>query len=292
MKNFVLACLQYYVRYFPINKGKNRLIQFVWNSFSTSELQRITRLRQAPILMECDLSKHIQRDFFFWGTYHYEKELLALWLKYAKDAQTIFDVGANVGVYSLYAASVNVCAAVHAFEPTQELAKKLVSHAHLNDFRNITVNQFAIGKFDDAGFVHICKGDDGENEGMNYVTAESSRLCQPVLIRSLDSYCAEHSISRIDLLKMDIEGGEYHALQGMDRLLSNKVIKCMFLELVEWTAIRYGHSTANIKELLFSKGYQLYEIKSDVLHPINQQGIHHGESNIIVFAETPRVLSI
>lgn len=285
-------CLQYYVRYFPINKGKNWLIRLLWKYLSSGKYQRITCLRQVSARMQCDLSKHIQRDIFFWGTYHYEERLLDLWMKYARESQIIFDVGANVGIYSLYAACTNLQASVYAFEPTPEMSNKLIEHVELNNLENINVNEVAVGNADEAGYVHTCKGDDDSNEGMNFVTTEISNLCQPTSIRSLDSYCHEHRISRIDLMKMDIEGGEYNALLGMQNLLSKKAIGCIFMELTEWAANRYGCSTANIKKLLSSNGYLLYEINSGVLKQLNPEGVHNGEANILAFAQIPQVLNL
>jgi hypothetical protein len=88
-------------------------------------------------------------------------------------------------------------------------------------------------------------------------------------------------------MKMDIEGGEYDALLGMQGLLSRKGIGCIFLELVEWASNRYGHSTADIKRVLHANGYRLYEINSGGLKPLDPEGVHRGESNILAFADTP-----
>lgn len=291
-RDSLLASLQYYVRHFPIDKGKGRLIQLLCRHLLLDKEQRLTSLSQVPIRMRCDISQHIQRDIFFWGTYHYEKQLLDLWLKRARESQVIFDVGANIGIYSLYAAYTNSQSRVHAFEPTTEISNKLLEHIKLNNLANITVNRIAVGKTDETGYVHECRGDEDTNEGMNFVTTEVTQLCQPTSIRSLDSYCNEHNISHIDLMKMDIEGGEYNALLGMQGLLAKKAISCIFMELVEWAANRYNRSTADIKRILFNNGYYLYEIDHRTLKPIQFEGIHQGESNILAFAKMPESISL
>jgi tRNA1(Val) A37 N6-methylase TrmN6 len=54
-----------------------------------------------------------------------EEQLLDCWTRAAKDAQVIFDVGANSGIYSLAALASQPNAVVHAFEPTPEIATRL-----------------------------------------------------------------------------------------------------------------------------------------------------------------------
>src|SRR4029453_12669647 len=107
-------------------------------------------------------------------------------------------------------------------------------------------------------------GSDGRNEGMNYICRESEAASDtPVEVVSLDNYCRANQIDLIDLLKLDIEGGEFEALLGAERLLAEKALACHFVELTEWAANRSGHSTREIKRLLLNAGYQIRQLQND-----------------------------
>jgi len=113
-------------------------------------------------------------------------------------------------------------------------------------------------------------------------TQESDRL---VPLISLDDYCQEQSLDHIDLIKIDIEGGEYDALLGARHLLRTQSIGCLFIELAEWAANRSGHSIVEITKLLSANGYQLHRVTSRGLVPINSELVRDGE-NAIAFVTT------
>jgi FkbM family methyltransferase len=263
------SALQTYVRRFPVSKGKQRLVDLLWKSLSTGSTALPTTLSQAEVQIVCDLTQYIQRHIYYWGSY--EREACAIWMQRARSSRTIFDVGANIGIYSLLAATANPQAHVHAFEPTPEIIYAFRQNIQLNNLTNITVNATGIGKEDGCAVLRQCRGLDETNEGMNFIVEIAqekfaSDLRVPVV--SLDNYCERQGIDQIDLLKMDIEGGEYDALNGATRLLRTQAIKCIFFELVEWSAARSGHSTTDIKRLLGESGYKLYEVSGGGLKPV------------------------
>ena len=251
--------LQYYVRHFPIDRGKNRVISLLWKPLSKGRKQaHETVLRQADVKMKCLLDQMIQRQLYFWGSY--EAEYCAHWMRIARESHTIFDVGANVGLYALLAAKTNPSAKIHAFEPTPAVLELLRANIALNNLGNIKVNSTAVGKICGEAVLRQCRGSDGANEGMNYIhkdCSESEHSDQPVKIVSIDEYCKTNGIERIDLMKMDIEGGEYDALLGAQTLLESQSIDCLFIEFMEWAANRSGSSTEDIRRLLQDMGYRL-----------------------------------
>ena len=204
----------------------------------------------------------------------------------AKRSKVIFDVGANLGLYSLLAAEANPKAHIHAFEPMPEILARLQAHLELNGIDNVKVNALGVGSHDGKAVLRDCRGSNGVNDGMNFIidsqipTQESDRL---VPLIPLDDYCQQHGLDRIDLIKMDIEGGEYEALIGAQRLLQTQRIGCLFIELAEWAASRSGHSTGEIKTLLAENGYQLHRPTSRGLVPINSGPVRDGD-NVVALA--------
>lgn len=285
MKELAHAALLFYIRKFPLRKGKLRLLSLLWKPLSFNRYRRSAHLRQAPIEIECDISKVVQRQLYFFGSY--EDENTDYWIERTRDARTIFDVGANVGLYSLLSAAVNPQADIHGFEPTPEIFDAFTNNIQRNNFGNITANKAAVGNKDGTVFLQVRTGADGNNEGMNFVDSKrhgAKDVEVPSL--TLDGYCEKKGIQHIDLLKIDIEGGEYNALLGSQRLLEKKAIRCIFLELIEWAANRSGTSTVEIKRYLASMGYQMFLLESGRLQPIRLEGAHSGD-NIIALAHGP-----
>jgi FkbM family methyltransferase len=273
--------LQTYARHFPINRGKERLVSLLGKRLAPREGRLQTRLLKSNIRFTCDLNQFIQRHLYFFGAY--ERQACAIWTEYARNATLIFDVGANLGVYSLLAANANPCARIHAFEPTPEIFRIFRQNPELNNFRNIEINPVAVGKSNGTAVLHQCSGVDGTNEGMNFISKPSevavgSEMAVPVI--SLKTYCEEHDIEQIDLMKIDIEGGEYEALIGIESLIRRQAIKCIFLELCEWAANRSGHSTKDIKRFLADAGYRLYEVRYGKLLPLAIEGTNNISSAV------------
>ena len=84
--------------------------------------QRLARLKYGDYSMQCDISEMLQRQFYFFGTYFLEEEIIDCWRETARGAKVIFDVGANAGIYSLAALACEPNVTVYAFEPTPEIA--------------------------------------------------------------------------------------------------------------------------------------------------------------------------
>jgi FkbM family methyltransferase len=141
-------------------------------------------------------------------------------------------VGANAGIYSLAALAIQPEAIVHAFEPTQEITARLRATAKLNGLDHLHVHEAAVLNQNGQATLKRFRGELGTNEGMNFISRDlgdsGTELVQTV---SVDQFCQDHSISYIDLLKLDIQGQENSALEGAERLIRAGHIGMIFLEL-------------------------------------------------------------
>ncbi len=285
VRRFLHDAFKCYLRKFPISKGKERMLKRFWRPMSFGQYQRWGRLTQYPldVQMDFDLTKFIQRHLYFYGGY--ELPSTHYWLKCAAQAATIFDIGANVGLYSLLAAIENPRATVHAFEPTPELVSALKSNLALNRIWNVVVNEEAIGRTNGQAYLQRCSGDDGSNEGMNFIAATYDPVAtiSPVEVVALDDYCSQRQIDWVDLMKIDVEGGEYDALVGAENLLRRRAITCIVIEFMDWAAERAGHKVPEIRMLLVDHGYSLFTFGRDRLLPLDEN-TPSPNSNVIALA--------
>jgi FkbM family methyltransferase len=145
------------------------------------------------------------------GSYEFEKQ--QKFVKAVSPGAVVYDVGANVGFYTLLASKlVGSEGHVIAFEPVPRNLRYLRDHLTLNQCTNVTVIEVAVLEKESMVFI-----DDSLGSSMNRVS-DSGRL--EVSSVSLDELFLSGRIPKADVIKMDIEGSEYRALCGARRLLA------------------------------------------------------------------------
>ena len=145
-----------------------------------------------------------------------------------RPGQVVFDVGSNVGFYSLIAARlVGPRGEVHAFEAIPECAHEVTVNARRNRLRNVHVHAVAVT--DTNGTVELLRS---RHPGGATVSADdrppdfTGALVVPAV--SLDGFVAQADVRRPDLVKIDVEGAEMLVLSGMEGLLreARPVVLC------------------------------------------------------------------
>ncbi len=126
----------------------------------------------------------------------------------------VYDVGANVGYYTLLAAEiVGPNGRVVAFEPLPRNLHYLRAHLSLNGVTNVLLSDAAA--WDSPGTVRF---DPGPDNSEGHVTSGGEFDVHAV---TLDEFRTENGLPLPDVIKMDIEGGELHALRGAVSILTD-----------------------------------------------------------------------
>jgi FkbM family methyltransferase len=121
----------------------------------------------------------------------------------------IVDVGANIGVYALVAKTASPRARVLAFEPVARHCEYLERNCHLNRL-DVHVERVAVSNRDGTGWMRGWLLD---------VTGAGGPDREQVPVRRLDTALAAAGDSRVDLIKVDVEGHEAEVLEGLGVLL-------------------------------------------------------------------------
>ncbi len=167
---------------------------------------------------------------------------------------TFVDVGANVGYFTLLAATLG--ARVVAYEPTPSVFARLKENVALNGFQADLVNAAVMDKPGTLS-LHL-SGDDPE---ANSVFGNDGQ-CVRVPAISLDEDLPAHGIEHVDLLKIDAEGAEPFVLDGATRLLSSPNPPAILVEVNAFTLNCAGLQPSDILSRLESHGYHHTEIES------------------------------
>ena len=212
-----------------------------------------------------DLGEHIARSLFFYGFYE-QVETSAL-LHVIRPGQTIIDVGANFGYFTLLSAPrVGGSGRVIAFEPEPANAALLRENVALNAHTNITVEEMAVGRA--AARVRFRTARPGEWNRGKTATVPAENVGNDGVINvpcvGLDAYCDEHGIRRVDILKMDVEGGEAEAVEGMRRGVQEGRYRRVFLEVHPPQLQQLGREPADILAVFLERGYTAWRLPNRV----------------------------
>lgn len=183
---------------------------------------------------------------------------------YLKPGETFVDVGANIGNWTLAAASlVGASGKVSAVEPHPRIFRFLCGNVSLNKLQNVTLHNCAVGdRIANISFSDV-KGDD-----TNRVLTSGDGICVPMV--TLDKIVDQSS--DIALLKIDAEGYERFVLCGAGRVIAQ--IQCIFVEISRPDLDRYGCSNSDVFTLLQQLGFSVYRvIANSVIEKVSQEAI-------------------
>jgi FkbM family methyltransferase len=182
---------------------------------------------------------------------------------------TVIDIGANIGYFTMIAGKrVGNNGKVFSFEPEENNFSFLKSNVDLNNFKNINIFKLALSDTAERKNLFISPRNTGA-----YSLVDNRRTNIKVEIETvkLDDILKTNNTTKVDIIKMDIEGGEYRALQGMkDALENNPEIK-IITEFYPNALRRFGYEPIEMLTLLKKLGFNLQEIDEDSkkLIPIN-----------------------
>ena len=162
----------------------------------------------------------VANRLFWYGFEGYEPETTRVFLDLAARAEVVLDVGAHVGYYSLLAAAANPSAVVFAFEPLPQVQLRLRRNLALNGDRVRHV-ALAVGeRRGRAPFFHVPDGVPSSSSlSGEFMSQIPNVVTTEVEMVDLDSFLAEHTEGRVDLVKIDTEATEPQVLAGMPEVL-------------------------------------------------------------------------
>ena len=162
-----------------------------------------------------------------------------------KQGDTVWDVGANVGLYTTkFCESVGNTGNVVAFEPNPTSAKEIQSKVDALKYSNVIVVQAALGN--ECGQVTMLIGKSDFAVDTRVVTGSSTTSDDLIAV---DVYEGDVALTKFglnppDILKIDVEGFELECIQGLHRTLSSTKTRAVFVEVhfavLESRGMRYA----------------------------------------------------
>lgn len=186
---------------------------------------------------------------------HYQ--LMFQWLK---PDMTVLDLGGHVGTFSLAAASLG-CRVI-TVEASPQNAALLKASVKANNFARMQVVAAAVS--DTPGTVAFVQA--GAYGMVNNPSLQQETVSVPAV--AVDRLLADLEIDQVDLIKMDIEGSERLAIQGMPKLLAGDDAPLILFESNRHTLACFAETPESLRAALAGFGYHFYQIEGQQLIPV------------------------
>jgi len=195
------------------------------------------RSRGLRFTLQCDNAITHYR----WRTFNDKEPETLDWIDaWVRDGDTLFDVGANIGVYTVYAALRHPRARIVAFEPEYANLHLLRDNVVLNGLQDrVEIYGLALGRRVGLSRLHLSDLTPGAALHTEATDAlDATRTGRPVVGHegictwTLDAFCAETGLAP-DAIKIDVDGTEPELLEGAERTLASPRLRSVTIELPE-----------------------------------------------------------
>lgn len=193
-----------------------------------------------------------------------------------RPGDVVLDIGANIGLYSVHMArAVGPSGQVFAFEPNPGTFAVLQEHVRLNRVPHVHPQALAVGAEASTAVLQEMGSDD-----VGKCSLRSDTNATPVAsvqVSTVDDFCREHGLSRVDLIKIDVEGFEPEALMGARGTIeAHWPVLCLELS-PQW----YGGKEDVLQEAMAwvpTSPYRFFEIVGRRIEPFDLAGFLAGLS--------------
>jgi FkbM family methyltransferase len=245
----LLAAVSAYTRHFPIGWKKDWLQRITLSLCGLSEVLAASDYG-GKILLRFPNDRGME-DTFFRGAL--EKGTSDLIHRLLGEDDVVFDIGANVGWFTVLMGQQIKAGMCHAFEPTPDFFERLSFNCRLNELaHNVVLNRLALG--DRPGSVELytfANLGGGHTSTSKLGRTDFSVSTAPM--STLDLYLRQKNVQRIDLIKMDVEGAELSVLKGAETVFRLSPPPMWIIEMNNVTSESFGYEPHDLLRFVLQR---------------------------------------
>jgi FkbM family methyltransferase len=229
----------------------------------------IVWLTKEEIAIYTTADNYIEWSILSTGTY--EDEIGKLIKISLNEGDTAIDIGGNIGLQSLrMSACVGPTGKVFVFEPLNYLQEKFKKNMALNKADNVTLFPFALS--DQQNELDLTINNDQWNQGTFSLNSNApGNEKQHIVVKVADDMPEIQSANNISLIKIDVEGFEYHVLRGLKQTLQKHKPRILFeYDSNYWE--QTDQSITDCYKFLLSLNYTVYQVSMVSCQLINGPG--------------------
>ena len=191
----------------------------------------------------------------------YEEPIQNIFAQHLKSGDVFYDIGANVGFFSVIAAKlVGDTGKVYAFEPGEVNAKSIRHNAQLNNFRQIEVIEKAVSNTSGLGQLLLAKYSGGHALATADAPPDLAGEITVDLV-SIDDLITQNKINPPNFVKVDVEGAELDVLKGMTQTIKTYQPTIIY-EVDDGDRAAYEHKYQELADFFKSFNYQVTQAEN------------------------------
>lgn len=237
-----------------VKKEKQWLSKFSQTDYFDYELSKDLKIK---LFKDTVLSKRIYEGF--------ETEEIDFVNAFLKEGDIFFDIGANIGLFSLIAAKkVGEQGKVYAFEPSPKTFARLKDNVEVNKLQNVF--SFNLGLSDKKEKLKLNVSEDGFDAWNSFAKLDDINYQKVVEVDvcTLDEFIFDNQIEKIDLIKLDVEGWEKFVLNGGKAFL-NAHSPIVMVEFTDSNTFSAGYHVQELYDILQGWGFEWYRYENKEL---------------------------
>lgn len=273
-------------KYFKITKFKLFIAKILYCLTKLFYKKNIRKINRHGVTFEIDLSEGIELHLFLFG--NFQKHVINNKLLNIPKDSVIFDVGANVGTMSLFLAKKHQLSTIYAFEPTYYAMNKFKKNLSLNPelgtqihpiqcfissktAKNTALKAYSSWKISE------------KSQQQHYIHGGTAMPANDIPSVSLDDFCIEHNITRLDFIKIDTDGHEFDVFLGSENII-NKFKPIIVFEIGIYVMEDRGITFEDYLNYFNRLNYILYTTKE--VHKLTKDNYkkyipHYGTIDVI-----------
>jgi FkbM family methyltransferase len=215
----------------------------------------------------------------------FENEEMAFARRLLRPGMTVVDAGAHHGLYTLLASKqVGRAGRVIAFEPSPRERKRLRRHLRLNRCKNVDVQSCALGDERREASLFLVEGREDWCNSLRMPQIDAGTVTVRVEVERVDDALERLGVTRVDFIKLDVEGAELSFLRGAQATLaaSRPVI---LAEVQDVRTRAWGYAARDIIDFLGRANYCWFALTANSnLQPISMQ-LKTYDANLVALPE-------
>ena len=253
-------------RSLPAFKGKNRLAGVLLKKKLQTSRDILVRGRYGCTYLLPNVIENVSREIFINGIY--EPATCDFFVRRSPHNGVFLDLGANIGAISVPLHHKRKDLRIIGVEAAPWLFPYLRRNFEQNGLDGDSLVNKALFNKDDED-IDFFAPDVKFGKGSLSPTYSD----KPIKVRAvrLDTLVRQLRLPRVDIIKIDVEGHEYHVFQGADMLLSGVDAPDVLFEFEDWAEKAANLAPGTAQHFLMAKGYSLYQLEEGArLRPLSQ----------------------
>ncbi len=269
-------------RFLPQFRGKSHLGAAIGRRLTNvndDQSSIVTVKMKDGSIMRLDVRS--RTEIWAYWTGRYDNDIISKLATCLEKESVVFDVGANVGFYSIALAKrlQPLGGSLYAFEPVSSNFSRIVESTKLNGLEQV-IQSFNLALGDEEGSIEMYMEDTNQATSGNAIlrkgkTADEGRHNVTARITKLDTIAEEKNIKACHLIKIDVEGAEVMFLRGGINFISEHR-PIIYGEFNSYWIKQFGHSFTDVVDLMKPLDYRFFKQENkgqfvEVLNP--EEGI-------------------